>query len=440
MVRHITSIIGALLLACSAQAQNIVGYEYWFDQNHAARTYVAVEPSVTVNLQNAQLNTNSLSLGHHQACMRWKDQPAVGQARWSSVVCRMLQVGQPGPWEIVAVRYWVGSPANDSDPLIRYKYFDTPQTALTYNGLLDLCGFPTNPPQQTLKLQLLDNHGQWSSVVTRSVTINAAGTLGMPTVTASSTTFCPGDVVTFTATPQTGTGFATPTGFNWQIPTTPGWGAVPSNSNTITVTIGEIGGSVQAIATNLLRPGLTSDLPSERADLPRSASIHQPLQACIGSTVLWHAPSAGHQLCVGDRRGWSDSESPEASIETVIGSADATISVTPTNSCGDSGPARVEQITVTAPSNAGANGNLIICSDGDTVNLFNSLQGSPQAGGVWRLNGILVSSTYNPCDQQPRRVHLHRERFRALPGCHSQCRGHRTTSAQRGLRCGYHGV
>ena len=72
MARSLTLSICCTLLACSMQAQmpNIVGYEYWFDQNHASRIYVPVTPGTVVDLANAQLNTNGLSLGQHQACFR----------------------------------------------------------------------------------------------------------------------------------------------------------------------------------------------------------------------------------------------------------------------------------------------------------------------------------------------------------------------------------
>ncbi|MBK6829395.1 MAG: hypothetical protein IPG92_00995 [Flavobacteriales bacterium] len=171
MLRLITSLLVVLLLTATlhAQSPNIVGYEYWFDQNDATRTYVPVVPASTnVDVQNAQLNTTGLALGQHVVRLRWKDQPAAAEARWSSVVTRGLSVGQPGQWQIIAVRYWIGTPVNDADPIIRTKFFDTPQTELEYNGLLELCGYPTG--SQTLKFQLLDNHDQWSSVVSRPVT------------------------------------------------------------------------------------------------------------------------------------------------------------------------------------------------------------------------------------------------------------------------------
>lgn len=402
MQRPIASALCGVLLTCSIQAQtpNIVGYEYWFDQNDAARTYVPVTPNAIVNLANAQLNTTGLSLGQHQACFRWKDQPATGQARWSSVDCRALHVGPPGPWEITALRYWVGTPVNGTDPLVRYQYFDTPQTVLTYNGPLELCGYPTG--SQILKFQLRDNHGQWSSVVTRPVTVNAAGNLGAPTISASTSTFCPGTNVTFFAAPQTGPGFATPTGFNWQVPSGNGWSALPSDSSSIVVTIGDVSGIVQAAATNFCGMGAYGSLNVSLPAVPDQVPfINGPLQACIGSDAVYSTPAVpGVSYIWSITGGWVDDE-PGASMSTVIGSANATITVIAQNTCGVQALPRIEAITVTAPPFAGIDSSISICSDATPISLSIGLQGTPDLGGVWRRNGIIVPGIYNPSVDEP---------------------------------------
>ncbi|MEO8589548.1 MAG: T9SS type A sorting domain-containing protein [Flavobacteriales bacterium] len=401
MKRIYTSIMGLALLALGAQAQspNIVGYEYWFDQNDAARVFVPATPAPNITLTNAPFNTNGLSLGQHVSHLRLKDKQG-NVVRWSSVVTRGLQVGQPGPWEIVAVRYWIGSPANDTDPLIRYKYFDLPQTEIAYSGLLDLCGYTAG--SQTLKLQLLDNHGQWSSVMSKPVTVNPAGVLGEPAISASSNTFCPGDVITFTATPQSGTGVATPTGYDWQVPTGNGWSAEPSNGNELVVTIGTVSGTVQAAATNYCGIGATASYAVNIPTTPaQPGTIGGPLQACVGSNAAYTIPQVpGVTYVWANNAGWP-MDPLGATVQTTIGSANATITVTPFNACGVAGPPRTAQIVVTDPPNAGEDGMLAICSNGLPTDLFMQLQGTPNAGGVWRTNGVIVSGIYNPAIDSP---------------------------------------
>ena len=388
------------IMALSVFSQSVVAYEYWFDQLDAIglRVNVPVSATTTLNLTNLTFDHPSLSPGLHQIHLRLKD----SNGAWSSVVSRHFVNGPGSPYQITAVRYWwsdLANPPLGSD--MRYKYFDTPQTTLTYNGWLELCGYPTG--SQTLKLQLLDNHGQWSSVMTKPVTVNATGTLGVPQITASQSTFCPGDVVTFTAASQTGAGFATATGYSWQVPTGNGWSAQPSSGSTIVVTIGSSSGAMQAAATNYCGAG---SLGSFQVNIPSAPDqpvvITGPLQACIGSAAVFTTPQVTgvtYEWVISG--GWGGNGGPGNSIPTTIGASNATISVTPFNSCGVPGPVRTETIVVTAPPYAGADGTLTICSNGWVTALFGQLQGTPDTGGVWRRNGVPVSGIYDPATDSP---------------------------------------
>lgn len=389
-----------ILLTTAVLAQNMVAYEYWFDQSDAdgQRYTIQVSTGSTLNITSVMLSHPSLSLGLHQIHMRLKD----SNGAWSSVTSRNFVNGPAGPYQLIAVRYWVGNPTSDDDPLVRTKYFTTPQTTLSYNGLLDLCGFPTG--SQTLKLQLLDNHDQWSSVATRPITVNAAGTLGAPSITASSSTFCPGQVVTFTATPQSGPGFATPTGYSWQIPSGNGWSALPSDSSSIVVTIGDVAGNVQAAATNFCGIGpygtMSVVIPAAPDQVP---FINGPLQACVGSNAIYSVPVAvpGIAYTWEIYEGWTVPPTSGPSLPTVIGTANATISVIAQNVCGVQAPPRIESITVTAPPYAGIDGTLATCSNAAPFSLSIGLQGTPDTGGVWRRNGVMVSGIYNPSIDVP---------------------------------------
>lgn len=389
----------AAVLGTRSLSQSIAAYEYWFDQADAIgqRVNVPVTSGATLNLPNLTLNHPELSQGHHSLHLRLKD----GSGAWSSVVTRHFINGPAGPYQITALRYWIGTPANALDPLVRLKHFNPPVQAIDLSTSLEMCGYPTGA--QTLKLQLLDNHGQWSSVVTRPVTVNAAGNLGAPTISASTSTFCPGTIATFTATPQTGPGFATPTGYSWQVPSGNGWSALPSDSSSIVVTIGSISGSVQAAATNLCGSG---PLGAMQVDLPPAPDqvpfINGPLQACAGSEVTYSTPQVpGITYNWQISGGWSASGGPGPSITTIVGSTNASISVVAQNACGVPAPPREETIAVTLPPYAGMDGTLTICSNSTPVSLFIGLQGNPSPGGVWRRNGIIVSGSYNPSVDSP---------------------------------------
>ena len=393
-------LLALITIGAKAQTANIVGFEYWFDQSDAARIYVPLAPNASVSTNNQPLNTTGLSLGQHVAHFRLKDVQN-GNVRWSVVTGRALTVGQPGPYEIVAIRYWwsnLASPPLGTD--MRYKYFDTPQQVVQYNAPIDLCGFPTGA--QVLKMQLLDNHNQWSSVVTRPVQINPAGVLGITTISSTSSNFCPGDTVTFTATPQTGTGFATPTNYAWTVPATDGWSAVASTEQNITVVVGNAAGNVQVTASNHCGSSALASFAVNIPTLPvQPGLISGPLQACAGSSATFSVPAVGNVTYAwAITGGWSATGGPGASFQTTIGPTNATIRVTPINACGFEGISRVEQIVVTTPPEAGENGDLALCSNSDPVDLFTALNGNPETGGTWSGPSSTTGS-FDPSSMQP---------------------------------------
>lgn len=403
MLRKNLISLSALALACGvhAQAPNIVGYEYWFDQNHEARVTVQVTPAPVLDLSKAPLNTTGLALGQHVVHMRWQDL-ADGQSRWSSVVSRNFHVSQPGPWEITALRYWWSNdaePALDSD--MRYLVFQTPQSSIDHNGLMELCGFPTG--QQTLKFQLRDNHGQWSAVVTRTVTIQPAGILGTPQVTASQQVYCPGDIVTLTATPPTGSGFAVPTSYEWTIPEGTGWEHVPSSTNTISVTIGTTSGIVQVASRNFCGTSSSALLSLTIPQVPDQPSeIVGPLTVCVGSALDYSIAQTVDITYAWSVDGMNWSGVGIGNIyDAQAGTEDATITVIPLNTCGVEGLAQTIDITVDPAPDAGSDGSLLTCSDGGVLDLSASLGGTPQVGGSWSGPSPVIGGEYDPSTMEP---------------------------------------
>lgn len=403
MLRKDHLAISALVFACGLQAQtpNIVGYEYWFDQNHEDRVSVQVTPAQIVDLSNAPFNTTGLALRQHVVHMRWQDLSA-GQTRWSSVVSRSFHVTQPGPWEITALRYWWSS---DAEPVLdtdmRYLVFETPQSSIDYNGLLELCGFPTGP--QTLKFQLRDNHGQWSSVVTRSVTVQPAGVLGTPQVSASQQVFCPGDVITLTATPPAGSGFATPTSYEWTVPEGSGWEHEPSTTNAITLTIGNTSGIVQVASRNYCGSSSTALLSLAIPEVPQQPNeINGPALACVGSSLDYSTDlieDITYEWAV-IGTDWSG-EGTGNQYGALAGTGDATITVVPFNTCGVEGPPQTLDVAVVQPPVAGTDGSLLTCSDAEALDLIAFLGGTPENGGSWSGPSPVIGSAYDPATMEP---------------------------------------
>ena len=274
--------------------------------------------------------------------------PLMG-VRWSSVVMRTFEKFHTGPWEIVALRYWIGTPANQFDPLVRTKIFDSPQQQINFaDSPLDLCDYPTGI--QTLKLQLKDNHGQWSSVVSRTVNVETAGTLGLPVIAATpvQNSFCPGSVITFTATLPSNPDDALPGAYTWIVPTGEGWSHVPSTGNTITVTIGNSAGTLQGFSTNFCGTSATYSFPVNISQEPAQPSPVQGTAACVGSPASFSVNPVSGVDFEWTVPGGTPSTGSGTSFSTML-TANATITVTSVNSCGVYGPERSAAITDHSP-------------------------------------------------------------------------------------------
>lgn len=86
------------LAASTAQAQNITGYRYWFDDNVDAATTVDVTP--TPELEAAlSLNSAALPAGHHLATIQFRDADGHWGAPWTE---HFTQKGGT----VNAIEYW----------------------------------------------------------------------------------------------------------------------------------------------------------------------------------------------------------------------------------------------------------------------------------------------------------------------------------------------
>jgi hypothetical protein len=260
-MRHLLLAIigfGLLVPLANAQSTTLTRYEYWFDEDDANRVSVNVSGQ-SVDLPALNISTDGLPLGAHQLRIRFGD----NQGQWSSVVSRSFIKTVEAPYLITAVRYWLSSEQNPSD--MQYHYFDAPTDSIDLVAeLLDACMFPTITG--TLKIQVRDNHGQWSSVITRPLTVTPPGTLAIDGISPAGAV-CSGQQVTYTASIPSG--HAIPTSYAWTLPN--GWSIVSEDGPSITVTVGSTGGTISVTGSNACGSSAPHNL---------SVTVHSPGSPC----------------------------------------------------------------------------------------------------------------------------------------------------------------
>src|SRR5690606_36279141 len=84
-----------------AQTPQIMGFEYWFDEDHGARVFVDVATDPVLREWHSPALTG-LAVGPHRIHYRLKD----SEGRWSSVIGRRFTIHHAGPHHIVLLRYW----------------------------------------------------------------------------------------------------------------------------------------------------------------------------------------------------------------------------------------------------------------------------------------------------------------------------------------------
>ncbi len=74
----------AMLGLGHAEAQNITGYRYWFNDNVAAATVVNLSPTPVAD-QNLSFNSSTLPVGHHLVTLQFRDADGLWGAPWTSL-------------------------------------------------------------------------------------------------------------------------------------------------------------------------------------------------------------------------------------------------------------------------------------------------------------------------------------------------------------------
>ncbi len=221
-----TLITLALLLAaglCSAQ-NNMAGYQYWFDQDHANPFFIPTASSTVLD-ETTQPAIGALSQGVHRIYFRLRDE----QGRWSSVLSRSFTVHPAGPHEVVALRYWSDLTQSGPTDLVVLDVA-SPAQLLDIMTNIDQCA-QAQAGASRLYFQLKDNHAQWSSAMALDITIDTVGVgAGFASITC---TGCLGGIdpntdYTFVAEAD---GAST---YNWVFPV--GWTIVLQNGDSAMAT------------------------------------------------------------------------------------------------------------------------------------------------------------------------------------------------------------
>lgn len=237
MKKLITLMALALSPWVSAQ-NNIVGYEYWFDEDHINRQWVEIAPQQFGDITD-EIEVPGLDIGYHYLRIRFKDDGLT----WSSVLWRMFSVDVTGPVDLISLRYWSDQTQDPPTNLIEVP-FDDPTQYIDIFTNLDFCTYNETGATRSF-YQLKDSRNQWSSVIARDINIDAVGQaphsiiIDGPEVVQTNTEY------TYTVSSVGGNSY------EWTLPE--GWTLLSSAANSITVlTPGEtLQGTIVVMASNL---------------------------------------------------------------------------------------------------------------------------------------------------------------------------------------------
>ena len=154
-MKHILNMLCMLFAVweLSAQQNNITGYEYWLDNNYAAKTAQAVSPVKTFQLQTS-IPYDKLAAGIHTFCVRFRDT----KGAWSPTVSSYFYK-QPAPTTgntIIAYEYWVDNEA---------RVLQTISPAAQYTFLQNIAVNGLSAGIHSMNIRFKDARGKWSSTV-----------------------------------------------------------------------------------------------------------------------------------------------------------------------------------------------------------------------------------------------------------------------------------
>lgn len=185
---HWSSIISEFVYVqnpSNAVANQIVMYEYWYDDDYASR--ISGSGSDTNPwLLSINDNVGSLAKGLHQFHIRFKD----SKGAWSSIVSEFMYNNKPiglGANKIASYRFWF----NDHFAGNTSGTFD-PEETVVYDESIDISGLTANS-NNFIHFQFKDIYGNWSSVLTEDFLFEALVLNSTVFLQGSSTNPFPGE-------------------------------------------------------------------------------------------------------------------------------------------------------------------------------------------------------------------------------------------------------
>ncbi len=210
------------------KTRNMVSYEYWFDSNYAAKVDVGVTPGQTASI-NTNINAASLPSGEHT--FNFRSQDDAGQ--WSAITSQPFYK----PRNLVSYEYWF-----DSNYAAKVTVPLSPSPNASVNSNVPTASLTAGARRYNVRFK--DDHGQWSSVVTDTVTVlsKVATLAGLKLSSGTLTPVFAGSTTSYTASVvnSVNTIMVTPTASNVNANITVNGTAVTSgtSSGAITLNVG----------------------------------------------------------------------------------------------------------------------------------------------------------------------------------------------------------
>jgi len=169
-------------------SNQLVAYEYWFDQNYAQKVTVSTSPSSVIVLTSS-LSTSSLQPGVHSFNIRFKDMFGQWSIAQSELFYKAASNQSVNNNKIAGYRYWI-------DTLFSKRVmvtFSVPLNPYVLNTPLTMTNIPKGI--HTFNIQFMDSMKRWSIAQTDTFQKNS---LPISIFTVNNNVFCNYGVVSFT--------------------------------------------------------------------------------------------------------------------------------------------------------------------------------------------------------------------------------------------------